>query len=266
MLREYLHPYYIKRGLSDPGAAIKRISKELRSNQSLPLEELGTNRSIYMEYVREIQETNLPAELDEKIEEVTRYFVEKAGGKTYDGDYGAGAMSKTQAIRLYALLRIVEPEHVVETGVCNGQSTAFILAALEKQDKGRLHSIDLPPEKADTYGDPDGEGGAVVPDDEEIGWFVPHRLRSRWTLIKGDSRDELPRLLSDLGEIDVFIHDSAHVYDVMMFEFKTTWDHLADGGLLFSHDIDKTNAFNEFAAEHGRDIHYVDDSFGFIIK
>ena len=47
------------------------------------------------------------------------------------------------------------------------------------------------------------------------------RLKHRWELILGDSKIELPRLLRDLDSVDVFFHDSLHIYDYMMFEVKT---------------------------------------------
>lgn len=265
MLREYLHPYYLKRGLSNPSGIVKVIARELRSKSDLPPRVIG-DRSEYLGYLRTIQDDPLNEELDAKIREVHQYFVEELGGETYDGKYGAGAISRTQATRLYALLRLLEPQTVVETGVCNGQSTSYILAALNDQGSGHLYSVDLPPDEAETYDGPNDVGGAVVPAGKDVGWFVPERLRDRWTLLVGDSREHLPDLTAELSEIDVFIHDSAHVDEIMQFEFTTVWDSISSGGLLFSHDIDRTKAFQEFATRHERQIHNVDESFAFIIK
>jgi hypothetical protein len=44
----------------------------------------------------------------------------------------------------------------------------------------------------------------------EIAAAVPSDLRSRWTYLNGTSRRRLPPLLAELGEIDLFVHDSSH--------------------------------------------------------
>src|SRR5207247_10272572 len=44
----------------------------------------------------------------------------------------------------YALVRMVQPDLVVETGVREGFSTRFLLLAMERNHHGALHSIHLP--------------------------------------------------------------------------------------------------------------------------
>ncbi len=60
-----------------------------------------------------------------------------------------------------------------------------------------------------------------------------------------------PKLLTESGEVDLFIHDSEHTYQNMMFEFHTVWPYLRKGGLLLSDDIDWNQAFKEFADKVG---------------
>ena len=55
-----------------------------------------------------------------------------------------GTIAYDEGVYLYALMRRLAPRTVVETGVCNGFSTAFILAALERNGAGELHSLDFP--------------------------------------------------------------------------------------------------------------------------
>ena len=43
----------------------------------------------------------------------------------------------------YAAIRSLRPEVVVETGVANGVSTAYLLLALDQNGKGILHSIEI---------------------------------------------------------------------------------------------------------------------------
>jgi hypothetical protein len=158
-------------------------------------------------------------------------------------------------VRLYALLRDQKPRVAVETGVCNGVSTAFLLLALERNGAGDLHSIDLPEVAGEEY-EPgtfwDGKGGAVIPPGQEPGWMVPPDLRSRWKLVLGRSQDELPPLLERLGEIEFFMHDSEHSYDCMSFEFGAAWEALGDGGLLVADDVNVNSAWDEFTRAVGR--------------
>ena len=45
---------------------------------------------------------------------------------------------------LYVLVRHLRPEHIIETGVSSGFSSAHFLLALRRNGRGQLHSIDLP--------------------------------------------------------------------------------------------------------------------------
>jgi len=147
----------------------------------------------------------------------------------------------------YALVRVMQPDLVVETGVCDGFSSRFLLLAMERNRRGMLHSIDLPNQdvELDRTGNRQRD---IMPSGREAGWLVPADLRSRWRLHLGDTRDLLPKLLPALDPIDVFIHDSLHTYDHMLFEYRTAWPHLRSGGILLSDDTDWNQAFPEFAA------------------
>lgn len=138
---------------------------------------------------------------------------------------------------VYALTRAIKPNIVVETGVASGASTYLILQALEFNGtpSAKLYSIDLPNQNLN------------VSSEQEVGWLVPERLRHRWCLLLGKSSEKLPRLLEKLGRIDIFIHDSEHTYENMMFEYETAYVHLRGKGLLLSDDIHWNNAFRDFA-------------------
>ena len=65
----------------------------------------------------------------------------------------------------------------------------------------------------------------------------------------------LPALLAEVGEIDLFFHDSLHTYANMSWEFEVAWPALRDGGLLVSDDVFWSSAFRRFAravGAHGR--------------
>ena len=48
---------------------------------------------------------------------------------------------------LYIIARILKPEIVIETGVFEGHSSLALLLALKENNKGHLHSIDVPSPK-----------------------------------------------------------------------------------------------------------------------
>jgi predicted O-methyltransferase YrrM len=148
---------------------------------------------------------------------------------------------------LYALIRALRPRTVVETGVGSGYSSTFILEALRRNDEGRLVSIDLP----------NCEAGWSLTEDEKPGFLVPDVLRSRWDLRLGRTVDLLPDVLTRLGHIDLFFHDSEHTYDVMSFEYSAAYEHLTPSGVIISDDSMWNTAMIDFAKTVGQRIHFV---------
>ncbi|MGC9069351.1 MAG: class I SAM-dependent methyltransferase [Thermoprotei archaeon] len=124
---------------------------------------------------------------------------------------------------IYALIRSLKPNIVVETGVANGSSTTFILKALETNHKGQLFSIDMPSNYLNV---------------KEIGWLVPEYLRKRWKLIIEDAKTALPKLLFNLKHVDIFLHDSLHTLDHVLFELKEAYNYMPKGGILIADDVE----------------------------
>jgi predicted O-methyltransferase YrrM len=145
-----------------------------------------------------------------------------------------------EVVELYALIRAARPRAIVETGVASGQSSIHLLRAIAANGSGTLHSIDLP----------NVQEGSILPQGRATGWFVPESLRGPWHLYLGDARELLPALLAELGAIDVFLHDSDHSYQHMMFEFELGFASLRPGGLLLSDDTHLHTAWDDFCARH----------------
>jgi len=152
-------------------------------------------------------------------------------GRGAFGGWGDGEPGMTRA--MWCLVRHLKPVHVVETGVARGFTSRMILEALERNGAGHLCSIDLPPLLSPELHD-------------QIGAAVRNDLRHRWSYIKGSSRRRLPRLLVELGQIDVFIHDSAHTEYNTHFELEQAWSALKPGGVVVVDDIDYSWAFHAF--------------------
>ena len=172
--------------------------------------------------------------------------------KTPSGRLGRDTQS-TAGHFLYLIIRSLKPDTIVETGVASGESSTFMLQAMDDNKKGKLFSIDLPPSVDQS------KRKIIFPKDKSSGWIIPGNLKDRWELHEGDSGDLLLPLLQKLGTIDGFFHDSLHTYDHMMFEYKTSWDFMRNGGILFSDDVAVMNKkgrspFVDFAKMHKKDI------------
>ena len=134
----------------------------------------------------------------------------------------------------YALARALAPDLIVETGVSSGISSTYLLLACRLNGKGHVYSIDI-------------DNREYLAPGKQIGWIVPDDLKARWSLLLGDSHVLLPRVLSELGQVDIFIHDSNHTYADMKFEFEASYPHIRSAGLLLSDDTSFNTAFSECA-------------------
>jgi predicted O-methyltransferase YrrM len=171
----------------------------------------------------------------------------------YHSHYVPGWVNLDDAIFLYWLVRQAKPRMIVQTGVCNGLSAAFMMLALVKNgSEGRLRVIDLPP-----VFNPDDPAwtvagtvyGVVIPEGKTSGWLVPDAYRDRLEVWSGDAKDLLPRMVDKVDSIDFFFHDSDHTYDHMMFEFRQVKRKLTKGGLLVSDDVSWNASVWDFADE-----------------
>jgi predicted O-methyltransferase YrrM len=184
----------------------------------------GANKEEVKEYIAEFR---LNQEFQNSIEEKRSVF-SKRRHPLYDFSIGTAL-----GLVLYVICRRQKPDIVVETGVASGVSSSYILCALEQNKRGQLYSIDLPWWQ-----------------ENQSGWLIPEYLRHRWHLILGRSSEKLTPLLRKVAGIDIFLHDSDHSYQNMLWEFQTAWKYLKAGGLLLAHNIDTNEAFSDFCQDH----------------
>ncbi len=152
-----------------------------------------------------------------------------AMGRAAYGGWDDGDRGFARAV--WCLTRHLRARSVVETGVARGITSRVILEALERSGDGRLCSIDLPALDSAVH--------------TEIGAAVPDELRGRWTYLNGTSRSRLPGLLAELGEIDLFVHDSSHTTRNLRFELEHAWGALGKGAAV-ADDIERNEAFGQF--------------------
>jgi|WetSurMetagenome_2_1015567.scaffolds.fasta_scaffold93184_2 predicted O-methyltransferase YrrM len=136
----------------------------------------------------------------------------------------------------YVLCRLHKPEVALETGVAYGWVSVFILTALEKNNKGRLYSIDLP--------------AFAVGSSKWSGAMVPDRLKANWSMHIGPQAKILPDLLSEIPQVDFFHYDSDKTYQGMITTFRLVWSRMSSHGVMISDDLDN-DAFLDFAESEG---------------
>lgn len=156
------------------------------------------------------------------------------GRGTY-GWYSDADISLCQAV--WCTVVHAKPAVVVETGVARGVTSRVVLEALRLNSSGHLWSIDLPhPLDRDLH----SQTGAAVTDD----------CRGRWTYLEGSSRRLLPRLVKDVGEVQLFIHDSLHTARNTLFEMEAVSPRMNPGGVMLVDDIKSHDGFAAFAHRH----------------
>ena len=124
-----------------------------------------------------------------------------------------------EKLLLYALVRGLKPQSVLEIGVFEGGSSAIILQALEANESGQLYSIDPAPQLA--Y----GQGSAP--------WL------DRWHLVKGHSPEAIGRLVTDLRDVtpfDFVFIDGDHSKRGVIADVEGVMPYLTDAAYLLFHD------------------------------
>jgi len=183
----------------------------------------GKSESEVQGFRRELAESSLPDLL-----------IQRGAGLPFTQEF-------PQAGLLYLLVRGQRPRTVIETGVRPGYTTAWILAALEANGEGTLHSLGP---------GPTGHRIQSVRD-VTVGQFVPPSLRARWTLVLGNTEDNLRALLETLRPVDLFLSDNGPDADRARFELHSAWAALSPRGILLAHHADATRAWSDFCRAQG---------------
>lgn len=153
----------------------------------------------------------------------------RAGPETFQ-TYNDGDAGFLRAA--WCLIHHLRPERVIETGVAHGLSSRMILEALQRNARGHLWSIDLPPSDSSLR--------------KRIGIAVQPPFTERWTYVAGSSRRCLRPLLNETGPIDLFLHDSLHSERNVRFELEEARNALRPRGAIVVDDVDVNGAFQHF--------------------
>jgi Methyltransferase domain len=158
----------------------------------------------------------------------------KYGRHTYGGYSDADSALSRAA---WCTMRHTCPDVVIETGVARGVTSRVVLEAMRCNDRGHLWSIDLPhPFDLGLH----AQTGAAVTD----------ACRSRWSYIEGSSSQRLAPLVTSVGRVDLFIHDSLHTAKNTVFEMDQAASAMPPGGVMLVDDISTHEGFARFARQH----------------
>jgi len=182
-----------------------------------------------------------PCPKDQRLDEVLAHIgaMLDAKGWGFGRDtyawYADGDTSLCRAVWCVAVH--TRPEVVIETGVAHGVTSRIVLEAMAQNHLGHLWSIDLP-----------------FPFDhrlrEETGIVVTGAGRPRWSYLEGSSKQRLPRLVAEVGHVEMFIHDSLHTAKNTLFEMEQAASAMPAGGVMLVDDINSHTGFTTFAKRH----------------
>lgn len=126
-----------------------------------------------------------------------------------------GSIFNTEGQLLYAVTRMLQPEHIFEIGVYHGCSTSHLLTALDENENGTLHSIDI----VETAGD-----------------MIQEMLKARWKFYAMDAVDFLKSRAKTMKKRPLVVfEDGPHDYLFTRNALQAAKDLSPD--LIISHDI-----------------------------
>ena len=109
--------------------------------------------------------------------------------------------NKEDGIKIYNFVKEKKIERIVETGVCYGFSSSYLLEAMQEVN-GILISIEP----------------KLMPRNKLI---VPEEFYPRWLAVQDFSTNYLDRLLKEYTPVEMFLYDSKHDYENMILEYVT---------------------------------------------
>jgi hypothetical protein len=145
-------------------------------------------------------------------------------------------------------VRAIKPKLIIETGVCNGKSSAMILLALAHNKYGTLVSIDKILNKNLKLKDNTSYNYV----NNKNAYLVPSYLKKRWKFFSGDSVFFLKKFKKQKKFLnpDIFFHDSLHTYKHVTNEISSVLNLIENKNkiLIIVDDIDMGSglALNNF--------------------
>lgn len=135
----------------------------------------------------------------------------------YDDGFPSGSLWRVEGQALYAIVRTLKPQNVLELGTWHGASATHLLQGLVDNGQGGLTCID-----SRAYGD------------ITIGDMIPDGLRSRVTIHQTTFEQHLATL--EPNSYDFIFEDGMHETPQVTSIWKAAKRLLRLGGMIVSHD------------------------------
>jgi predicted O-methyltransferase YrrM len=135
---------------------------------------------------------------------------------------------------LYALTRLLRPNHIVEVGVSAGVSSAYFLRAFERNGHGKLHSIDLPEPQIGSAFSLKKNSAWCLPLGRSSGWAVPSKLQDGWDLRLGRSGELLPELIGGIENCGLLLYDVPYTKASAIADFQVVNEKLKRGSVVLA--------------------------------
>lgn len=235
-----------------PGPTARPVLHGLASHRSLGRVSARFLKSELRACREELSSFAPYAELVERSRWLDRWVAEL--NDTSPGHFYSGSVPEDDGLFLYWLARRLRPKTIIQTGVCNGLSTAYMALGLEMNGgDGTIHAIDFPYvyDAQDPFFNQESVYGVIIPNGKRSGWIATEILGHRVEVTEGLAQDHLRRIVAEADTIDLFYHDSDHTYDHMTWEMETVHPHMREDGLIVCDDVGWNTATLDFARKLG---------------
>lgn len=210
---------------------VKKVIKRFEKNTSVEAKKwsVSKTRQTTEEFCRSI-DSSLYDEVRDDIKFIERDAQNKLS--TLNVSLGGGGNYPL----LYFLIRKINPNNIVETGVAAGWTSLVALRALKKNGKGYLYSSDFPYFRLKN---PEQYIGYLAKDEKNIAnWYLD---------IRGDEI-ALPEIVKRLGNqnIDLFHYDSDKSYSGRVNALKILGSKINSKTVIIFDDIQDNLHFKDF--------------------
>ena len=147
-------------------------------------------------------------------------------GNEIDGEAYFG-----RRIGWYAIVRAMQPSLIVETGTEKGLGSLVLAEAILKNGKGKLITIDM---------------------ESSSGLLIGGKYSGVISQVIGDSI----QALSQIDQVDMFIHDSDHSSEHEAREFEAITPRLTVSGIVLSDNSHATNELSRWSLNNSRKFFY----------
>lgn len=137
----------------------------------------------------------------------------------YDDGFPSGSLWRVEGQFLYALIRALRPDNLLELGTWHGASATHLLQAMTDNKQGGLTCVD-----SRAYGD------------IEIGGMIPKELKPLALMNMTRIETFIPHAIKEGRRYDFIFEDAMHETEQVEFIWKHADALLNPGGVIVSHD------------------------------